>query len=104
MTVKHTKGKKEPAPTPRPTRSSLKSKEGELVSRMKLIIMLCIVGGLVAVGAVFHKKQEEKPLGYEYFKKRGYDKIKDLEPPAPPPKDDIEDAKIKAERNIFLQD
>lgn len=101
---KATKKGQEAPKEPPMTRSSLKSRESELAAHMKLIIMLCVVAGLVAVGVAFHKKQEEKPLGYEYFKKRGYDKIPELEPAAPEPKDEIEDAKIKAQRNIFLQD
>jgi len=75
----------------------------------KLVMLLTLVGVAVAGGAYYHKKQNEQPLGYEYFKKRGYDKIKTLgPPPEEPPKssleEELEDAKVKAQRNIFLQD
>lgn len=86
-----------------------KKPEGNAGTIGKLMVLLAVVGAAVAGGAYFHKKQNEKPLGYEYFKKRGYDKINTLEsepkePPKSPLEEDLEDAKAKAQRNIFLQD
>jgi len=70
---------------------------------LKLVVMLVVVTTVVILGAYFHEQQNAEPLGYEYFKKRGYDKIPELEP-NPEPVNEQEEARIKAQRNIFLQD
>lgn len=77
-----------------------KRSDSESKAVVKLIVMLAIVGVAVTAGAIYHQKQSQEPLGYEYFKKRGYDKINTLDSETPPE----EDAKTKAQRNIFLQD
>ncbi len=71
---------------------------------VKLVVLLVVVVIAVSIGAYFHEKQSAEPLGYEYFKKRGYDKIKTLEPDPVETPEEEQDAKIKAQRNIFLQD
>lgn len=100
---------KEDASLPDPEPVTKKKRKGDSGLIFKLVMLLTVVGIAVGAGAYFHKKQNEQPLGYEYFKKRGYDKIKTLgPPPEEPPKssleEDLEDAKVKAQRNIFLQD
>lgn len=107
--VRKTRKPTEEAPLPDPAADTKKKRKGDSGLIFKLVMLLLVVGVAVAAGAYFHKKQNEQPLGYEYFKKRGYDKIKTLgPPPKEPPKtsleEDLEDAKVKAQRNIFLQD
>ena len=99
--VRKPKKPKEEASLPDPEPVTKKKRKGDSGLIFKLVMLLTVVGIAVGVGAYFHKKQNEQPLGYEYFKTLG-------PPPKEPPKtsleEDLEDAKVKAQRNIFLQD